>query len=113
MTIAIRIKPLSVNAAWKGKRFKTNEYKDYERMLLPQLPAGLEIPEGKLKISFVFGLSNKCADWDNPVKPLQDILQKKYGFNDSRIYEASVKKLDVKKGMEFIGFSIEAFDGHS
>ena len=27
----LNIKPMSVNEAWQGKRFKTNEYKQYEK----------------------------------------------------------------------------------
>jgi len=29
----INIKPLSVNDAWKGKRYKTEKYKNYENVL--------------------------------------------------------------------------------
>lgn len=101
----IKIKPLSVNDAWRGKRFKTPQYKTYEKVLGFMLPK-LEIPEGKLKIELTFGFSSKASDWDNPIKPIQDILQKKYGFNDNRIYEAVVKKEIVKKGKEFIEFNI-------
>ena len=103
--IKIDIKPLSVNEAWKGRRFKTDKYKSFERSLLLLLPK-IEIPEGKLKVNFEFGFSNRGSDWDNPVKPFQDVLQKKYGFNDSKIYEAIVKKEIVKKGHEYIKFSI-------
>lgn len=101
----INIKPLSVNEAWKGKRFKTDKYKVYEKVLVYMLPK-LEIPKGKLKIEFKFGFSSKASDWDNPVKPIQDILQKKYGFNDNRIYEARVIKEIVPKGKEFFEFKI-------
>jgi len=101
----IEIKPLSVNECWQGKRFKTPKYKAHEFELLLILRP-LIIPEGKLQLNLTFGLSSKNADWDNPVKPTQDILQKKYGFNDSRIYKAVVEKMDVKKGFEFIEFEI-------
>jgi hypothetical protein len=32
-------KPLSVNLAWQGKRFKTPIYKAYEKELLLRMPA--------------------------------------------------------------------------
>ena len=102
----VNIKPLSVNKAWQGKRFKTPLYKAYEKELLLKLRA-LEVPEGKLLLVVTFGLSSKLADWDNPVKPFQDCLQKKYGFDDRRIYKAEVEKVDVKKGEEFIEFEIK------
>jgi Holliday junction resolvase RusA-like endonuclease len=70
--------------------------------LLPKL----EIPEGNLQIDFEFGFSNKASDLDNPIKPFLDILQKKYGFDDSRVWKATVLKTIVKKGEEFIKFNI-------
>jgi Holliday junction resolvase RusA-like endonuclease len=103
----IDIKPLSVNQVWQGKRFKTPIYKSYEKQLLLMLPK-LNIPEGKLEINIIFGFSSSASDWDNPIKPFQDILQKRYGFNDSRVYKATVTKQIVKKGKEFIDFNIKA-----
>ena len=102
------IKPMSVNEAWQGKRFKTKKYKQYEQECLLLLPRKVEIPEGKLKVSLFFGFSSKLADADNPVKCFIDILQKKYNFNDNKIYEYSISKVDVKKGEEFIEFKIES-----
>ena len=102
----IKIKPLSVNECWQGKRFKTKAYKDYEKKLLLLLPK-LKLPEPPYKISFEFGFSNVLSDWDNPIKPLQDILQKKYSFNDRDVFEAKVKKIKVSKGQEYLKFNIE------
>ena len=103
----INIKPISVNEAWKGRRFKTDKYKRFERDCLLILPKGVVIPEGDLNISLEFGLSNfKLSDWDNPIKPFVDILQKKYDFNDSRIINGRVSKVKVKKGEEYINFEI-------
>lgn len=106
----VAIKPLSVNAAWKGRRFKTDDYKRYERAMLLLLPKRVDVPAGELSVSYEFGLSNRSGDWDNPVKPFQDLLQKKYGFNDSRIMRATVKKVIVKKGSEYVKFSIRGMD---
>lgn len=103
--VKIDIKPISVNECWQGRRFKTPKYKKYETdclYLLPQLNIG-EPPYG---IWFVFGFSNFAADIDNPVKPILDILQKKYGFNDRDIIEMNLTKIKVQKGMEYIKFSI-------
>ena len=105
MTIQIHRKPLSVNACWQGKRFKTPLYKDYEKEILELLPEKYEIPEGDLQVRNEFGL-NTMADWDNPVKPLQDILQKKYDFDDRRIMKAEVIKKVVKKGDGYFNFEI-------
>jgi Holliday junction resolvase RusA-like endonuclease len=104
--IGLKIKPLSVNKAWKGKRYKTDEYKAYEKAVLLMLP-NIEIPEGHLHVSLEFGFSNKASDLDNPIKPFIDILQKKYGFNDSRIYEYDLKKKKTIKGADYIMFDIK------
>jgi Holliday junction resolvase RusA-like endonuclease len=103
------IKPLSVNKAWKGRRFKTQDYKRYERDLLLILPSNLKVPEGELEIKLEFGFSNKASDFDNPVKPFVDILQKKYDFDDKMVYQAVIKKKIVKKGEEYIKFSISEY----
>ena len=66
----------------------------------------LKIPKGNLKVSYIFGFSSQLADLDNPVKAFQDILCKKYDFDDRRIFEINVKKEIVKKGAEFIRFKI-------
>lgn len=104
----INIKPISINQAFQGKRFKTNKYKRYERDVLFMLPS-LKVPEGKLEINIRFGLSSKNADIDNPVKCFVDCLQKKYKFNDRHIYKMSLEKVDVKKGSEFIEFDITPY----
>jgi hypothetical protein len=103
--IVKKIKPLSVNDCWQGKRFKTSKYKSYEQELLLTLPK-INLPKPPFEIYFEFGFSNVMSDWDNPVKPLQDILQKKYGFNDKDIYRAVVNKVMVKKGEEYFKVKI-------
>jgi Holliday junction resolvase RusA-like endonuclease len=102
----IHIKPLSVNRAWQGKRFKTPIYKKYEHALMVLLPR-LNVPSTKLAIDITFGFSNKGSDIDNPLKPFLDILQKKYNFNDSHVYELNVRKVIVEKGLDFIDFNIK------
>lgn len=100
-TIKLNIKPLSVNEAWAGKRFKTPKYKQYEKDLLFLLPKISAIPN-EIKLKFTFGFSNIQSDIDNPVKCLLDIMQKKYGFNDANVWELTIKKVKVKKGSEYI-----------
>lgn len=107
--LKINIKPLSVNQCWQGKRFKTPAYKVYEKALNLMLPK-IEVPEGKLKLTLRFGFSSVASDWDNPIKPFQDILQKKYGFNDKNIHHAVVSKELVPKGQEFIEFELTAIE---
>jgi Holliday junction resolvase RusA-like endonuclease len=99
-------KPLSVNLAWQGKRFKTPAYKSYEKEILIRMPAGKVAADQMLRVEFFFGFSNKASDLDNPVKLLLDLAQKKYGFNDSHVYELNVRKCIVKKGEDFIQMGI-------
>lgn len=99
-------KPLSINEAWQGKRFKTPLYKSYEQTILLRMPKGKIESEQMLRIEFFFGFSNKASDLDNPVKLLLDIAQKKYGFNDKNVFELNVRKCIVKKGEEFIQMGI-------
>lgn len=107
--IKVKIKPLSVNKVWQGKRFKTNDYEVYEKELFYLLPKELKIPKGKLYLQLRFGVSSKASDIDNPVKPFVDILQKKYGFNDKNIYKIEILKLDTCKGEEFISFELKQY----
>lgn len=100
-------KPLSVNEAWKGKRYKTDEYRAYQTKLLYLLPRTIVVPDPPFEIYFRFGFSSTLADWDNPVKPLQDILSKKYGFNDKLIRRAVVDTEIVSKGNEFFEFELK------
>ena len=104
----LNIRPLSVNCAWKGKRYKSDEYKKYEEDLFKILPQ-LEIPDGKLEVQYLWGFSSKLSDVDSPIKQFQDILQKAYGFNDRMIFRIIVQKIKVPKGSEFISFTIGRF----
>lgn len=106
--IHINVKPLSVNEAWQGKRFKTDKYRQYENTLLWLLPNKMELPSPPYELHFKFGFSNTLSDWDNPVKPTQDVLSKKYGFNDKLIRRAIVETEIVKKGNEYIEFEIRS-----
>jgi len=106
--IKIPIKPISVNVVWAGRRFKTYAYKKYERDLLLLLPSRVQIPKGKLTVAIEWGFSSSASDLDNPIKPFLDVLQKKYGFDDKRIYSLNLTKVDVKKGQEYIKFAIHS-----
>ena len=82
-------KPLSVNEAWQGKRFKTEAYKHYERTISFMLPKAEINPNQMLRIEFFFGFSNKASDLDNPVKLLIDIRNKCH-YNTQHNYLNSI-----------------------
>ena len=102
----LRIKPLSVNQAWQGKRFKTPKYKNWRTEICYLLPE-LDVPNVKLSLYIKFGFSSKASDIDNPLKTFIDALQFKYKFDDKMIYKLEVHKEIVKKGQEFISFNIQ------
>jgi Holliday junction resolvase RusA-like endonuclease len=101
----INIKPLSVNQAWQGKRFKTNLYKQYEHDVLLLLPQ-IKIVDPPYRLNLIVGFSNKASDLDNILKPFLDILQKKYGINDKHIEVLHIEKQIVTKKNDFISFEI-------
>lgn len=105
--IRIDYKPLSINEAYTGRRFKTALYKAFSKgvtlMLRPQ-----KLPDPPYKITLIFGQSNiEFADWDGPVKNFQDVLCKKLGINDRLIYKGDAEKVFTPKGKEFIMYKIE------
>lgn len=108
--IRIDIKPMSVNDAWKGQRYRSDKYKRYQTNLLWLLPK-IKLPPPPYELHFRFGFSSKASDWDNPIKPTQDVLAKKYGFNDKLIRRAIVETELVAKGKEYIEFEILTLKG--
>ncbi len=103
--IKLQIKPISVNEAYRGRRFASELLKGYKIDIAKILPK-LKVPTGRLAVHYVFGVSSKGSDWDNLIKATQDCLSECYGFNDNKIYRALVEKVDVKKGDEFVSFLI-------
>lgn len=101
----IEIKPMSVNALYRGRRFKTQAYAKYQEDLYTLLPP-VTIPDGKLSMHIIFGVSNPRSDVDNLAKGFIDGLQSRYGFNDRQIYELHMCKRVVKKGSEFVSFKV-------
>lgn len=108
----IEIKPLSVNEAYTGRRFKTKKYKQYikdAKWLFPK-KSKVEIFD-KMFISVIFGFTNAAADLDNPYKQFSDIISKLYGFNDKNVWKMTLEKIISDK--PFIKFKIEKYDDSS
>lgn len=55
MKFNVKYNPLSVNDAWQGRRYKTEEYRRYERDLLLLLPR-IKIPEPPYRLEIEFGI---------------------------------------------------------
>ena len=108
----IRIKPLTVNRSYQGRRFATPELKAFKQTLAYLLPP-ITIPAGPLCVTYVFGVSSKASDGDNLIKSFQDTLCEKYGFNDRDIYHWDVTKKIVPKGEEYVAFEINPIASNS
>lgn len=94
----IPIKPLSVNKAWQGRRYKTKEYKMFENQTLMLLPDKVYNYE-KYSVKLIFYIKNVLkSDIDNFVKPFLDILVKKGIIKDDRyIYKLEAEKRKSKE----------------
>jgi len=97
MRIQIDIKPLSINRAFKGRRFKTKDYEDYEKEVLLLLPKCDKI-KGEVAVYLEFYLKNaKRIDVDNLEKLLLDIIVKKgYIEDDRKIWILQARKFISK-----------------
>jgi Holliday junction resolvase RusA-like endonuclease len=108
MKIALPIKPLSVNQAWQGRRFKTKECNQYCEDVLKLLPKAKKI-EGWVEINYRFYLKNwKRTDGDNLIKTLQDcIVMAGYIDDDCKIMRYVIEKYPAKE--DSIEFDIFPF----
>jgi Holliday junction resolvase RusA-like endonuclease len=95
--IRMDIKPVSVNACWQGRRFKTDDYKKYERdasLILSCVPREEFSQTGKIELNIKFYFQRVWnKDLDNFLKPLLDILTKNRLIADDRF----IAKLTVEK----------------
>lgn len=107
--------PLSVNKAYlcKGvRRIKTSAYRQYEKDIESQLfLQKKEIhpfpPKTSLHISYYWYLTNDInSDYDNPIKPLQDLLVK-YGVIDDDRYIRGAKIMKHKSTVNHFEIEIK------
>lgn len=100
ISLKIDIKPISVNAAFQGKRFKTKDCKEYEASLWYRLPKKPMLT-GDVEIWFDFFLVNYAkTDISNLVKVTEDILvKKKYIEDDRKITKMHLAKHKAEKDM--------------
>ena len=96
--LIIKIKPISVNKVWQGKRFRTPEYRDWIDKAL-WLMKKQEKVGGRiyLKITFYIKYPLK-SDLDNYLKPSIDLIVRKGWIEDDRfIFKLDTQKIEVKK----------------
>lgn len=96
MKITLAIKPLSVNAAFQGRRFKTSKCKAYDKTLdialLPFKSQAVQAPWYVVEYRF-YVKNYSLSDGDNLVKVLQDgLVRNRLLSDDRRIKRFSVEK---------------------
>lgn len=101
MNIKLKINPLSVNKAWRGRKFKTKAYEIFERDVANSLPfyEGEEITKSEVFVYYIFYVKNYGnADTFNMEKTLSDMLVKRGYLKDDRYIRAGyVRKERVKE----------------
>lgn len=116
MEITLKVDPLSVNKAWKGRRFKTKEYDRFERDVAMSLQVCPDENTSKEEVFvyYVFHIRNYGgADTFNMEKTLSDMLVKRgYIYDDRYIRAGYVRKEKVDRyGHEFIEIQISPYTG--
>lgn len=89
---------MSVNTAWKGRRYRSDAYEKYRSDLFYLIPRPKETFVVPLKCTIYVGLkTHKTSDVDNVVKPLLDILGEiGYYEDDRQIYHLEVIKVPAQ-----------------
>lgn len=93
------LKPISINAAWQGRRFRTEAYKQFKKDFC-RLIRKTEAVEGvDLEVALRIGLEKKSyarSDIDNFLKPICDAIVEAGIIKDDRY----IKKLTVEKYLD-------------
>lgn len=106
--ITLKTKPLSLNSAYRGRRFTTPSLQSYKNELWYLLPKSIDVDVTlPMHIFLEFGLSSVNSDGDNYVKCFQDVVSDKYDFNDKMIFKWSIEKKKVNKGEEYVKFDLK------
>jgi len=103
--IEIKIAPLRLSKAYQGRRFKTQEYKNWQKEF--HVLAGKHTPlKGKLSLIAEFYIKNdKMSDIDNFLKATLDTMKDAGIIEDDRfIYELHAYK--YKSTKEFIRLTL-------
>lgn len=102
--IEIKIKPISINACWQGRRFKTKKYSSWREEFGYLVRGDWNKFSRPTQVRMEFYISNFAqSDVDNMIKPTLDALQE-CGIiaDDKYIVELYAKKFKVAKGKEKI-----------
>ena len=108
----IDIKPMSVNRCWQGRRFRTPEFRQWQRdvqTLLTQYNGARFGKEG-IEVSIIFYERYPIrGDIDNKVKPILDCLVEAGIIGDDRyIFKLIIEK--EKADQDFFTFNIKKYN---
>lgn len=103
----LKIKPVSINEAYRGgRRFKTKEYLKYENDILWQLKGRPQIKGNyRLWLNFYLKNASRC-DVSNYIKCLEDIFVKAGLVEDDR-YCTEIHVTKIKHSEDIINWHIE------
>ena len=106
----IKVKALTINKAFRGRRWKTSECVDYEEELWFELPNNQKMIKGEVVLTLTFYLIYYGrTDVSNLVKILEDILVKKgYIEDDRKVVEIYLKKIKAERNS--IKIKIEKYE---
>src|SRR3990167_2561313 len=99
---------LTINKAWKGRRYKTRDYENFEKEVMYQLPKMKVM--GEVEMHYKFRIkSYAITDVSNLIKCLEDIIVKCGLIEDDRkVVKLSVEKF--KDDNESIQILIKQYD---
>jgi len=106
----LNIKPLSVNKAWRGRRFKTPEYEAWREQMgwILKNHANQKIQWCNLKIDFHIK-NYGASDVDNMIKSTLDALVEAKVIEDDR-YVKSITATKHRAKEEYICITIEPIE---
>ena len=100
---------MTVNQAWKGRRFRSDLYTVFRTkllLLLRRLKPRMPKKSIRLFAHYKWGVSNIRTDVDNPTKPFQDVLFDHSGLKDEHVHFLILEKHKTPKGKEYIEFVV-------
>lgn len=114
MQFTLKVSPLSVNQAWRGRRFKTQEYKLFEVDVCNVLPLNKDKPlEGELIVEYIYHIHNYGnTDTGNLEKTLSDMLVKRKYIKDDRYIKRLIQQKERASSVqeEYISILISNFN---
>ena len=113
MNIKLEVNPLSVNRAWKGRKFKTPIYKAFEVDVCKMLSVNDQDPiDGEVFVKYIFHIHNYGnTDTSNMEKTLSDMLVKRGYLKDDRYIRAIYMRKERADGPEWIDIRIIPYTG--